>query len=165
MFEQRILRSSLWFAHLWTVLIIGILGCGGSDGGGGSRRVFEADYEGYPNNWVGTWELTTVDGQSWARFLAEDDVNVSIHTNNWKFYDDGSLAVIVAFQFETEEDVIIPVVHEAGGTYLLTGSGYILEFKGIGTDFFKDSTGTWLRSQHVLKLTSRDGTIVRFTKK
>ena len=160
MFEQRTPPPSLWFARICIVLIIGILGC--NEGGG---SLFGGDYEDYDNDWVGTWELTTVDGQSWDRFLAEDDVNVSIHTNNWRFDNDGSLKVIVEFQIETKEGVIVPVVHEASGTYSLTDSGYTLKFEGVGTDFFKDSTGTWLRTRHTLKLTSDDGTIIRFTEK
>jgi len=156
-------RSFLWFVHLCTVLIITvILGC---NEGGGSGSLFGGDYEDNDNEWVGTWELTTVDGQSWERFLAEDGANVSILTNNWEFFNDGTLEVIVEFQIETEEDVIIPVVHEAGGTYILTDTGYTLKFNGVGTDFFQNSTGTWLSTRHTLKLTSDDSTIVRFTKK
>lgn len=162
MFEQGILRPSLWFVRLCIVLMIGILGC---NEGGGSGSLFGGDYEDDANEWVGTWKLTTVDGQSWERFLAEDGVNVSIRTNNWEFYNDGTLEVIVEFQLETEEGVIIPVVHEAGGTYTLTDAGYTLKFKGVGTDFFQDSTGTWSRTWGTLKLTSDDGTIVRFTEK
>ena len=163
MFGQGTPRSFLWLVRLCLVLIIGSLGC---NSGGGSGSFFGGDYEDYDNDWVGTWELSTVDGQSWDRFLAEDGVNVTIHTNNWKFYDDGSLEVAVEFTLEPKEGVIAPVVHEAGGTYSLTDSNYTLKFKGIGTDFFKDSTGTWARvTQSTLKLTSDDGTTVRFQKK
>ena len=44
MFGQVIPRSFLWLASIWTVLIVGIIGCGG-----------DGDSEG-DTDWVGTWE-------------------------------------------------------------------------------------------------------------
>ena len=177
MFQQVIPRSFLWvLVSLWAVLIIGITGCdeggGGFGGGYGYEDVDNGGYEDVDNDWGGTWELTTVDGQRWAQFLAEDGVNVTIIINSWRFYNDGSLKAEVVFELEPEvvfelepEDKPdkITISNEAVGNYSLTDSIYTLKFEG--TDFFKDSTGTWSSTRRTLTLKSDEGSTVRFEKK
>ena len=158
MFGQVIPRSFVWFVSICAVLIIGIIGC---NGGGGSYG--GSYYEDKDNDWIGTWALETVDGQSWAQFLVEDGVNISIITNYWTFYNDGSLEAEVVFELEPKGDEIIPIQNKARGTYSLTDSIYELKFEG--TDFFTDSTGTWSSTWSALTLNSDDGTTIVFGKK
>ena len=124
---------------------------------------FSSYYEDDDNEWVGTWALETVDGQSWGQFLVEDGVNIFIITNDWTFYNDGSLEAEVVFELEPKGDKIITIPNKARGTYSLTDSIYELKFEG--TDFFKDSTGTWSSTWSALKLNSDDGTTIVFGKK
>ena len=164
MFGQVIPRSLLWLVCLCAVLIIGIIGCDGVGSGGGGGSSFGGSYfEEDDNDWVGTWALETVDGQNWAQFLVEDGVNVSIITNDWTFYNDGTLEVDVVFELEPKGDKIITISNKARGTYTLTDSSYELKFEG--TDFFKDSTGTWSSAWRTLTLNSDDGTTIVFGKK
>ncbi len=160
MFGQVIPRSFVWFVSLCVVLIIGIIGC---NGGGGGSSFGGSYYEDDDNEWVGTWALETVDGQNWVQFLVEDGVNISIITNDWTFYNDGSLEADVVFELEPKEDEIITIQNKARGTYTLTDSIYELKFEG--TDFFKDSTGTWSSTWSALTLNSDDGTTIVFGKK
>ena len=165
MFRRVISRSFLRLVSLCGVLIIGIVGCeefegcGGGVGGGG----YGYGYEAPANDWVGTWTLRTVNGQIWSQFLAEDGVNASIITNNWTFFNDGSLEVDVVFELEPVGQKIT-ISHSAVGTYSLADSIYSLQFDGEGTDFFQDSTGTWSSTQIALTLISDDGTTVLFKK-
>ena len=126
---------------------------------------FSSYYEDDDNEWIGTWALETVDGQNWAQFLVEDGVNISIITNDWTFYNDETLEVEVVFELEPKEDKIITIQNKARGTYTLTDSIYELKFEGEGTDFFKDSTGTWSRTWSALTLNSDDDTTIVFGKK
>ncbi len=162
MFGQVIPRSFVWFVSLCVVLIIGIIGCNGGGGGGSFGGSY---YEDDDNEWIGTWALETVDGQNWAQFLVEDGVNISIITNDWTFYNDETLEVEVVFELEPKEDKIITIQNKARGTYTLTDSIYELKFEGEGTDFFKDSTGTWSRTWSALTLNSDDDTTIVFGKK
>ena len=160
MYGQVIPRSFLWLVSLCAVLIIGIIGCneGGGGGGGGGSFGYEED----DNDWVGTWALETVDGQNWAQFLGEDGANISIITNDWTFYNDGTLEADVVFELEPKGDKVITISNRARGTYTLTDSIYELKFEG--TDFFKDSTGTWSSTWSALTLNSDDGTTIVFGK-
>ena len=158
MFGQVPPRSFVWFVSLCVVLIIGIIGCNGGGGSFGGSY-----YEDDDNEWVGTWALETVDGQSWVQFLVEDGVSISIITNDWRFYNDGTLEADVVFELEPKEDKIITIQNKARGTYTLTDSIYELKFEG--TDFFKDSTGTWSSTWSALTLNSNDGTTIVFGKK
>ena len=91
-----------------------MVGCGGDDD---------------DNDWVGTWEIETVDGESFEQAFAEEGVNVSIVTNNWTFNDDGTMETEFAMKFEVKEEGFefsgegsIKVM----GTYTLSGSNYTL---------------------------------------
>ncbi|MCE2396951.1 hypothetical protein J4G02_20725 [Candidatus Poribacteria bacterium] len=158
MYGQVIPRSFLWLVSLCAVLIIGIIGCNEGGGGGGGSFGYEED----DNDWVGTWALETVDGQNWAQFLGEDGANISIITNDWTFYNDGTLEADVVFELEPKGDKVITISNRARGTYTLTDSIYELKFEG--TDFFKDSTGTWSSTWSALTLNSDDGTTIVFGK-
>ena len=160
MYGQVIPRSFLWLVSLCAVLIIGIIGCNGGGGGGSFGGSF--GYEEDDNDWVGTWALETVDGQNWAQFLVEDGANISIITNDWTFYNDGTLEADVVFELEPKGDKVITISNRARGTYTLTDSIYELKFEG--TDFFKDSTGTWSSTWSALTLNSDDGTTIVFGK-
>ena len=65
MFGQVIPRSFVWFVSLCVVLIIGIIGCGGDDDGGDDNGAGD-------NEWVGTWSLETVDGQTLDQVLEKN---------------------------------------------------------------------------------------------
>ncbi len=160
MLGQVLPRSFVWFVSLCVVLIIGIIGCSGGGGGGNFGGSY---YDDEDNDWGGTWALETVDGQNWVQFLVEDGVNISIITNNWRFYNDGTLEADVVFELEPKEDKIITITNRARGTYTLTDSIYELKFEG--SDFFKDSTGTWSSTWSTLTLNSNDGTTIVFGKK
>ncbi len=160
MFGQGIPRSFLWFVSLCAVLSIGIISCGGDDG----------------DNWIGTWAIETVDGQSYEQVLEEgEEVKASIVTNNWTFNDDGTMEAELAVQIESTEEgfefsgeVSIKIM----GTYSLSGPNYTLTVTSEETGAFGDGsstdvdTGTWSRTGNTLTLTSdEDGTIIVFKKK
>ena len=170
MFQHVRLRSFLWMVTLYAVLIIGTLGC---------------DREG--DNWVGTWSLETVDGQSYGQLFAEDfaeeDINFSIATNKWTFNSDGTIEVEVAMKFTGKIDGVDTSANISGkatGTYSLFDSNYTLTMtsgttiittpEGVETDIFTEEdadedTGTWSREGSTLRLSSDDGEVIVFKKK
>ncbi len=155
MFGQVIPRSFVWSVSIWAVLTIGIIGCG-DDG----------------DDWVGTWSLETVDGESVEQGLQEEEegVNISIVTNNWMFDNDGTLEVEMDFKVTEEgggSELVLTVSNKITGTYSLSGSNYTLTMKG--TLFFEEAeevnTGTWSREGSTLTLNSDDGSTIVFKKK
>ena len=163
MFQQIIPRSLLWLVSLCAVLIIGITGCGGDDD---------------DSDWVGTWSIDTVDGQSYEQAFEEEGVKASIVTNDWTFNSDGTMEAELAAKFEvTEEGLELSgkVSMKAVGTYSLSGSNYTLTIttEGEGTGFWgemdgpttDEDTGTWSRKGNTLTLNSDDDTTIVFKKK
>ena len=162
MFGQAIPRSFLWLFSLYTVLIIGIIGCGGDDDG---------------NEWVGTWAIETINGENYEQFLAEEGgaegVNVSIVTNNWTFNDDGTMEAELAVKIEAKEggtQFSVQSSVKLMGTYSLSSSSYTLKIttEGEATTFFggaDEDTGTWSRSGNTLTLNRDDGSTIVFKKK
>ena len=170
MFQHINLRSFLWIVTLYAVLIIGTLGCGRDD-----------------DNWVGTWSLETVDGQSYEQLFAEDfgeeDINASLVTNNWTFNSDGTMELEVAMKFTGEVDGVdasVNISSEATGTYSLSDANYTLTItsgttiittpEGTETESFTaedadTDTGTWSREGSTLSIFSDDGDILVFKKK
>ncbi len=153
MFRQGIARSFLGFVSLCAVLSIGIISCGGDDG----------------DNWIGTWAIATLDGQSYEQILKEDEgENASLVTNNWTFNDDGTMEAKMTVQISGEVSSL-----ELIGTYTLSGFNYTLTLTATkGTGFFEidtgdteEDTGTWSRDGSTLTLNSEDGTIIVFQKK
>ena len=163
MFGQVIPRSFLWLVSLYAVLVIGIIGCGGDD-----------DDE---NDWVGTWEIESIDGENYEQFLAEEagaeGVNVSIVTNNWTFNDDGTMEAELTVKIEAKEggtEFSLQSSVKLMGTYSLSGSNYTLTIttEGEETTFFggtDEDGGTWSRSGNTLTLNSDDGEVIVFKKK
>ena len=78
MYRQMIPRSFLWLVNTVAILVIGITGCGGSES--------DADN----NEWVGTWSLETIDGQSMEQNYSYFG-DATIVTNTWRFNSDGFL--------------------------------------------------------------------------
>ena len=164
MFGQVIPRSFLWLVTLCAVLIIGITGCGGD----------EADDD---NDWVGTWEIDTIDGQSLEQVLAEDleeeSINFSIVTNNWTFNSDETMDAEFAVKLEVKEgdtEFSVQSSVKVMGTYSLSGSNYTLTIttEGEATTFFggaDEDTGTWSRTGDTLTINSDDGNTIVFKKK
>ena len=164
MFGQVIPRTSLWLVTLCSVLIIGIVSCGGGED---------------ENEWVGTWALETVDGVSFEEGFEEEGVNASINTNNWTFNSDGTMDVEIAMNFEAKEEGLELSGQgsiKMTGTYSLSGSNYTLIPTGVeGTGLFKEEvepvgptdedTGTWSRKGNTLTLISDDGATIVFQKK
>ena len=164
MFGQIIPRSFLWLVSLWAILIIGIISCGGDDD---------------DNDWVGTWTMETIDGQSLEQSFEEDygeeQINISIITNNWTFNSDGTMEAEFAVKIEAKEggsEISVQSSGKGTGTYSLSGSNYILtvtmEVGGglLGDEGSTDEdTGTWSRSGNTLTLNSDDGETIVFKKK
>jgi hypothetical protein len=168
MFGQVIPRSFLWLVGLYAVLTVGIIGCGGD----------EED----ENEWGGTWEIETIDGQSLDQSFAEDfgdaETDLSITANDWTFDSDGMMEVEFGMKFEVKEGGL--TVSGKGsmkmiGTYTLSGSNYTLTPTEVeGTGLFEgevesvgltdEDTGTWSRSRNTLTLNSDDGTTIVFKK-
>ena len=171
MFQHLNLRSFLWMVTLYTVLIIGTLGCSRDD-----------------DNWVGTWSLETVDGQSYGQLFAEDfaeeeDINFSIVTNKWTFNSDGTMEIEIAVKFTGEidgVDVSASISAKGTGTYSLSDANYTLTFtsgttvittpEGVETEPFTEEdgdedTGTWARDGSTLTLFSDEGETIVFKKR
>ena len=152
MFGHVIPRSSLWLVSLWTVLIIGIIGCGGGED---------------DNEWAGTWAMETVDGQSleqgWEQEFGEG-TDVSIVTNNWRFNSDGTMEGVLALKFEAKQQGL--EISGKGsikdtGTYSLSDSNYTITARREATGVFEildggmvEDTGTWSRNRDTLTLHS-----------
>ena len=163
MFGQVIPRSFLWLVTLCVILIIGVVGCGGDDD--------ESD-------WVGTWSLETVDGQSLEQTSAAEfgelGIDVSIVTNSWTFNGDGTVEAEIRAKIEGEGEgveITATLSQTATGTYSLSGSSYTLTLEitfnllgGTETQTDED-TGTWSRQGNTLTLNSDDGETTVFKKK
>ena len=94
MFQQVIPRSFVWLVSLGTVLIIGIIGCGGEDD---------------ENEWVwhmGNRKLLMV--KVLNKVFVEDEefgdaeIDFSITANEWTFSDDGTMEMELGMKFESE---------------------------------------------------------------
>ena len=168
MFGQVIPRSFLWLVSIWAVLTIGIIGCGADDD---------------DNEWVGTWAMETIDGESLDQDFANDfgdaDIDLSITANDWTFDSDGTMEAEFGMQFEVNEQGLAisgEGLMKITGTYSLTGDNYTLTPTNVeGTGLFEgdvelvgptdDDTGTWSRSGNTLTLNSDDGSTIVFKKK
>ena len=165
MFGHVISRSFFWLVCLHTVLIIGIIGCGGDD-----------------NEWVGIWSVEAIDGESFEQLFAEGEelgIDFFIVTNDWAFNNDGTMEWEFGIKFEVEEEGL--TISAQGsltmmGTYSLSGFDYTLTPTEVeGTGLFKEEvepigptdedTGTWSRKGSTLTLNSDDGTTIVFKKK
>ena len=170
MFQQVIPRSFVWLFSLCAVFIIGITGCGSEDD---------------ENEWVGTWAIESIDGESLEQGFIEDedfgdaDIDFSITANEWTFSDDGTMEMELGMKFEVKEQGFefsgqgsMKVV----GTYTLSGSNYTLTpIEVEGTGLFEgevgaigptdEDTGTWSRSGNTLTLNSDDGSTIVFKRK
>ena len=162
MFGQAIPRFFLYSISFCVVFIIGIIGCGGD----------EED----ENEWGGTWEIETIDGQSLDQSFAEGEelgVDISTVTNSWTFNDDGTMEAEFAVKLEAKEggsEFSVQSSVKLMGTYSLSGSNYTLTIttEGEATTFFggaDEDTGTWSRSGNTLTLNSDDGETIVFKKK
>lgn len=168
MFGQVTPRSFLWLASIWAVLTIGIIGCGGDDD---------------DNEWVGTWELDSIDGESFEQALGDTEeleIDLSISANDWRFNNDGTMEWEFTMRFEVKEEGL--TISAEGsirmmGTYSLSGSNYTLtptEVEGTGVyegeieeliSPTEKDTGTWSTTGNTLTLNSDDGGTIVFKKK
>ena len=161
---QKINLYSFWGLSLCAALIIGIIGCGGDDD---------------DNEWVGTWILESIDGETFEQAFAEEGVDISVDPNSWTFNGDGTMEVEFGIKAELKEEGLEIAAQGAmnmTGTYALSGPNYTLtptEVKGTGL-FYEDvepvgptdeDTGTWSRTGNTLTLNSDDGTTIVFQKK
>ena len=174
MIGQVIPGSFLWFVCLCAVLSIGIIGCGGDDS--------EDD-----NDWVGTWAVETIDGQSLEQVANEDfgeEADVSIVANSWRFNSDGTFEAKIAVKFEAKQEGL-ELSGEGSikttGTYSLSDSNYTITTTALETTGYysilvgsdgtayeeveEEETGTWSRKGNTLTQTSDDGTTTVFKKK
>ena len=125
---------------LYAALIVGLSGCGDDDDA---------------NEWVGTWIVETVDGQSAEQFAAEElGIDLANFTFNWTFHDDGTW----------KGEMGLGGIRVAmTGTYSLSDFNY--EITATENPFFSDlsedlsATGTWSIKGNTLTLTADDGTV------
>ena len=165
MFGKGIPRSLSWLVSLCVVLSIGIIGCGG-DGDDA-------------NEWVGTWALEIVDGETFEEAFGEKGVDVSLDPNSWTFNADGTMEVKYGIKIEVKEEGL-EISAEGSinitGTYSLSGSNYtLIPIEVEGTGLFEEEvepvgptdedTGTWSRTGDTLTLNSDDGSTIVFKKK
>ena len=167
MLQQVIPRSFLWLVSIWAVLTIGIIGCGGDDD---------------DNEWVGTWAIESIDGESIEQAFAEGEelgIDFSLVANSWTFNNDGTMEAELGIKFEVKEEGLAisgQVSMKIMGTYSLSGSNYTLTPTEVeGTGLFEgdvepigptdEDTGTWSRSGNTLTLNSDDGSTIVFKKK
>ena len=156
-------RSVLWLLGTFAILTIGITGCGDGESEAGS------------NEWVGTWSLETIDGQSMEQNYSHYG-HATIFSNTWRFNSDGSL----------EGEITIKITPKQGGgltpengsikftgLYFLSGSNYTLSNgEAEATGFFarlddaegittlENISGTWTRSGDTRTLISEYNTSV-----
>ena len=162
MFRQVIPSSFLWFVCLCAVLSIGIIGCGGGED---------------ENDWVGTWAIETVDGQSSEQSMKEafgEEADVSIVTNSWRFNSDGTMEAEVRVKIEGGQggtEITATISQNTTGTYSILGSSYTLTLE-ITINLFGEAetetevdTGTWSRKGNTLTLISDEGETIVFRKK
>ena len=163
---------------LYAVFALGLSGCGDDEGA---------------NDWVGTWKLDTVDGESFEQSMLEleayaeehDGLEISAIAHTWTFDDNGTFEMEFAFSYEIEEGgVQLEDINSLKmmGTYSLSGSNYTLTREkttvsgwiftvafGLDGDAEEDEvdtdTGTWSRKGDTLTLTSEDGTIRVYKRK
>ena len=171
MFGHVIPRSSLWLVSLWTVLIIGIIGCGG-----------DSDSE-VDSDWVGTWSLESVDGTNIRQQLDQFEQLASAFgqvlkitfADDWTFADDGTWHRETTYEVD-EGDGPEGTSIEGWGTYSLSDSNYSLtvtEVTGeVETDaidielHFEDlANGTWSINGDTLTLIGDGGSTVSLKKK
>lgn len=175
---RQINLSLLWLVNLCAVLIIGATSCGEL-----------GNYE-----WVGTWTLESVDGQSIQQQVeaiellvtafGEDGIDIS-YTDEWTFDGDGKWHRDVTWSestASTQETIPFGFM----GTYSLSGANYTLTLtEGVFTalttdtddvkggiieletesDFAKIDIGTWTENGGTLTLTSDVGHVLVFKKK
>ena len=163
MFQQAIHRPFLWLVTLCAILTVGVAGCGG-----------DSDDDG----WGGTWEIESIDGKSYEQVFEEEfggnEVDVSIVTNDWTFYDDGTLEAEIRIKIEGGaggSEITATISQNATGAYSLSGSSYTLtleitiNFLGEAETQTDEDMGTWSRSGNTLTLNSEEDETIVFKKK
>ena len=81
------------------------------------------------NEWVGTWSLETIDGESFEQDFADEDVEVAIFINNWTFNDDGTFQWEIGFTARDKQDSTgdeYTFSSTIDGTYTLSGENFTL---------------------------------------
>lgn len=176
MLLQIIGRTFLWLVPLCTVLIFGIIGCGGDEDD------IEGNVDGNvkANDWVGTWRVETVDGENYEQFFVDDmktnfgeGANVSIIANRFTFNNDGMLESEFAFKVSGkigDDDISGTLSLKGTGTYSLSGTNYTTTatrqeegtgwFEGDQESFTEDDSGTWLKDGSNLTLNSIQGAVI-----
>ena len=163
MCKQAIPRSFLWLVSIVAILTIGTIGCGDSEPA--------ADND----EWVGTWSLETIDGQSMEQNYSYYG-HATILANTWRFNSDGSLEGEITVRIAPKQGNVGTL--EIGSirftaAYFLSGSNYTLsngesEASGFfarlddaeGITTLEDLSGTWTRSGDTLTLISEYNTSV-----
>ena len=171
MFGHVIPRSSLWLVSLWTVLISGIIGCGG-----------DSDSE-VNSDWVGTWSLESVDGTNIRQQLDQfEQLAVTFgqlltitFADEWTFDDDGTWHRETTYEVDEGSGPEATSI-EGWGTYSLSGSNYSLTVTEVTGEVetgaidielhFEDlANGTWSINGDTLTLTGDGGSAVSLKKK
>ena len=116
MYARTFSRSVLWLLGTFAILTIGITGCGDGESEAGS------------NEWVGTWSLETIDGQSMEQNYSYYG-HATILANTWRFNSDGSLEGEITVRIAPKQGNVGTL--EIGSirftaAYFLSGSNYTL---------------------------------------
>ncbi len=167
-------RCLLVFVSLWiSLLMIGITGCGEDD----------------DNEWVGTWTLESIGGESVEQVLAEEsefnetDLDFSMTaTYEITFDNDGVMEVEHTMKFEAKGEGLVfsgEGLMRMTGTYSISGPNYTITpmeievtgaFKDLGLEEESvgpsdEDTGTWSRKGNTLTLNSDDGSVIVLKKR
>lgn len=151
-FQQVTLRSILWLATLWAVLIVGIIGCGD-----------DVNDDSDDNDWIGTWAIETINGETLEQAFERRGTYPSVVTNSWKFNSNGTFEWELGFKYEPKEEdskVVGEQSSKLSGTYDLFGLSFALIFtEGTGSaniEGQKEWTGIWSRKGDILTLNIED---------
>ena len=122
------------------------------------------------NDWVGSWSLETIDGETLELPFPPPDPNITVSTyrNEWIFRNDGTWSAEILFELTYTDQGALSLINggQMNGTYELSGQEYKLMLQAGGGFFLEtpdeDDTGTWERVDDTLTLHSSDGSVVVF---
>lgn len=142
---KLVTHSLFMFVSLWIfLLMMSTTGCG----------------EGADNEWVGTWTVLTIDGESVEQNFEQEVGESTAATWEWRFDNDGMFEFeLKAKNFDLSEEGSIIL----SGTYSISDFNYtMLPMKMVGTgdaaEFSEDFdssdqiTGTWSRKGNTLTI-------------
>lgn len=131
-------------------------------------------------DWIGTWAVDSIDGESLESTFEEEEANVSIITNHWTFNKEGRVEGKIQIKWEGEGIKIIEINESTVGTYSLNDAIYARTLEITTEETYNEGegktrtevetttevdTGTWSRTGNILTLNSDNKKITVFKKK